>query len=121
MAQPQVVQRTKFNATPAFATTDVTVVTSMTPRCPLGFYVNQKHCKSDAGDVVRPLTALSHINVPVQWRAAQRTVRCNRLLGLRGPLVPQNNMRGLLRRCKFNAFVSQSPQVNAFEQSLSTT
>jgi len=35
--------------------------------------------------------------------------------------VPQNNMRGLLRRCKFNAFVSQSPQVNAFEQSLSTT
>src|SRR6266545_7184314 len=40
---------------------------------------------------------------------------------LSGPLVPQNNMRGLLRRCKFNAFVSQSPQVNAFEQSLSTT
>ena len=30
-------------------------------------------------------------------------------------------MRGLLRRCEFNAFVSQSPQVNAFEQSLSTT
>src|SRR6266496_1626146 len=43
------------------------------------------------------------------------------LLGVSGPLVPQNNMRGLLRRCKFNAFVSQSPQVNAFEQSLSTT
>src|SRR5437870_5277418 len=40
---------------------------------------------------------------------------------LTGPLVPQNNMGGLLRRCKFNAFVSQSPQVNAFEQSLSTT
>src|SRR6266545_5705812 len=40
---------------------------------------------------------------------------------LSGPLVPQDNMRGLLRRCKFNAFVSQSPQVNAFEQSLSTT
>ncbi len=60
-------------------------------------------------------------NVPVQRQAAQRTVRCNRLLGVRGPLVPQNNMHGLLRRCKFNAFVSQSPQVNAFEQSLSTT
>src|SRR5712691_8478286 len=60
-------------------------------------------------------------NVPVQRRAAQRTVRGNRLLGVRGPLVPQNNMGGLLRRCKFNAFVSQSPQVNAFEQSLSTT
>src|SRR5437762_10582285 len=30
-------------------------------------------------------------------------------------------MRGLLRRCEFNAFVSQNPQVNAFEQSLSTT
>src|SRR3989441_10948455 len=43
------------------------------------------------------------------------------VLGVRGPLVPQNNMRGLLRRCKFNAFVSQSPQVDAFEQSLSTT
>src|SRR5437867_2281620 len=45
----------------------------------------------------------------------------HRVLGVRGPLVPQNNMRGLLRRCKFNAFVSQSPQVDAFEQSLSTT
>src|SRR6185503_855810 len=29
-------------------------------------------------------------------------------------------MRGLLRRCELNAFVSQSPQVNAFEQSLPT-
>src|SRR5687768_10346159 len=67
--------------------------------------------------------------------AAQRMaleVRCFRFMGpiyeyrcekfsLRVDLVPQNNMRGLLRRCKFNAFVSQSPQVNAFEQSLSTT
>src|SRR5437773_10101642 len=43
------------------------------------------------------------------------------VLGVLGPLVLQNNMRGLLRRCKFNAFVSQSPQVDAFEQSLSTT
>src|SRR5258705_11688674 len=30
-------------------------------------------------------------------------------------------MPGLIRRCKFNAFVSHSPQVNGFEQSLSTT
>jgi hypothetical protein len=29
-----------------------------------------------------------------------------RLLGVRGPLLPQNNMRGLLRGCNFNAFVS---------------
>ena len=28
-------------------------------------------------------------------------------------------MRGLLRRCEFNAFVSQNPQVNPLEQRLS--
>jgi hypothetical protein len=32
------------------------------------------------------------------------------------PLAPQDDMRGLLRRYEFNAFVSQSPQVNPFEQ-----
>src|SRR5262245_19879637 len=47
-------------------------------------------------------------------------MRRNRLLGVRGPLVPKNDMRGFLRGRKFNALVSQSPQVNFFEKSLST-
>src|SRR5262245_54643118 len=52
---------------------------------------------------------------------AQRAtrVRCTRLLGGRGPLAPQNNMRGLLRGCNSNALVSQSPQVSPLEESLS--
>ncbi|HZE61932.1 MAG TPA: hypothetical protein VE085_15415, partial [Burkholderiales bacterium] len=39
---------------------------------PMRFYVTRKHCKSDAGDVVRLLTALSHINVRVLPRRAER-------------------------------------------------
>jgi hypothetical protein len=35
------------------------------------------------------------------------------------PSVPQDDMRGLLRRHEFNAFVSQSPKVNPFEQGFS--
>jgi hypothetical protein len=34
-------------------------------------------------------------------------------------LAPQDDVRGLLRRYEFNAFVSQSPQVNPFEQRFS--
>ena len=32
---------------------------------PMRFYVKQKRCRFEAADVVRLLTALSHINVPV--------------------------------------------------------
>jgi len=51
---------------------------------PMRFYVKRKRCTSDAGDVVRPLTALSHINVRVlprrmrsaaSWRR-RSTTRC---------------------------------------------
>ena len=45
---------------------------------PIGLYVNQKRCKSEAEDVVHPLTALSHINVPVvaqsAWSEAPREI-----------------------------------------------
>ena len=36
------------------------------------------------------------------------------------PLVPQDDVRGLLRCYEFDAFVSQSPQVNPFEQPFSS-
>jgi hypothetical protein len=38
---------------------------------PMRFYVKQKRCRFEAGDVVRPLTALSHINVRVLPRRMQ--------------------------------------------------
>jgi hypothetical protein len=52
-------------------------------------------------------------------RRAQR-VRCNRASGVRAPLVPQDDVRGLLRCYEFDAFVSQSPQVDPFEQPFSS-
>ena len=43
------------------------------------------------------------------------------MLGVCARLVPQNNMGGLLRRHRLDAFVPQSPQVHSFEQPFSPT
>ena len=43
----------------------------------------------------------------------------NELSGLRVPLSPQDDMRGLLLRYEFHARISQNPQVDPFEQRLS--
>jgi hypothetical protein len=57
-------------------------------------------------------------SIPVQRRAAQRTVRCNRWLGVTAYLTLQDNMGSLLRSCMLHAGVSQGSQIDTIEQSL---
>jgi hypothetical protein len=58
------------------------------------------------------------MNFEVQrWREAPSATT---LSGVRAPLMLQDDVRGLLLCDEFDAFVSQSPQVNTFEQPFSS-
>src|SRR5437667_3349771 len=73
---------------------------------PIGLYVKRKCCKSKAGAVVRLLTALSHINVRLQARAARGASLCKPLLG--GTLSNRPHTRcGLVR------FVRDGPRTKS--------
>jgi putative endonuclease len=62
----------------------------------------------------------AHTSGPARTRYETLTVTSSASSRVARPSAPQNNMRGLFRRRRFNAVVSQRPQVDAFEQSLST-